>query len=334
MKKVVLVMCGGKGSRLWPVSTSDKPKQFLEIINEKSLLQNTLDRIPSDYLKIFISNIKYKLELDPYINEKDIVIYEPIARNTGQAIYVACSYLKKTYTDNFQILALPCDHIFDDQKFCELLEEGMKQLSENLTKPIITFGIKPTYPEPGFGYIQKKDNKITKFIEKPTKERAMELIQQGCLWNSGLFIFKLNTILRLYKKFNNENINLCNDSLSNAKIKNNCIILADEYSRTESISFDNLIMEKIDNGIVLEYNGPWSDIGDWKRFSENYISGNENKTFGNNIEMLKSTNTLVHSDHGEVIAIGVKNLVIIKHGDNVLIMDKDHNDEFRKLMQK
>jgi len=326
-------MCGGRGSRLWPLSTDNKPKQFLKIINNHTLLQNTIDRIPKDYLKVFVSNINFKADLDKYIKNDDIVIYEPVSRNTGQAIYIACLYLKNKFKKNFKIIALPCDHLFDDDKFCTLLNRGMELLKKQ--KNIITFGIKPTYPETGFGYILKdKNNKILKFIEKPSLEKANSLIEQGCLWNCGVFLFKLNNIIDLYEIYNQKNNNYCNDSLYKGEIQNNCIILGRDYYNTENISFDYLIMEKIDNGLILEYNSLWSDIGDWKRLRDNFITNNENKTIGNNIENINTEGSLIYSDKGKVVTIGIKDLVVVKYGDNLLIIHKDSSDDFKRYIQK
>lgn len=329
----VFFLCGGKGTRLWPISTDQKPKQFLKITNDETLLQNTLNRIPDNYIKVFISNVKYRSELEKYVSKNDIAIFEPISRNTGQAIYVACSHLKKKYNRNFNILVVPCDHLFDDTKFKIALNKGMSLLKDD---NVVTFGIKPTYAETGFGYISKDEhNHIMSFVEKPTTEKANQLIKQGCLWNSGVFLFRLNSMLNLYYKFNQKSLNFCDQSLMNASTENNEVILDNSYNHTENISFDYLIMEKISTGLVLEYEGLWSDIGDWKRLLEVYIKdGRDNKIIGHSVEQIDTSGSLIYCDSGSVVTVGVSDLIVVKYHNNVLILNKDCNDIFKRFVQR
>ena len=332
--KVAVILCGGSGTRLWPLSTTNKPKQFLKLINDKTLIENTIDRIPNDYLKIFVSNSNFKDEIRKYVTNKDIVIYESHSRNTGQAICLAILKLKELYsTDCCNIIVLPCDHIFDTTKFNEAIDVGMNILGNN----IITFGIKPAYPEINYGYIKiKNENIIDYFIEKPSYDKCIELIENDCLWNSGIFMFKLNHILDIYNTHNKENIGYCQESLDNAHIINNEIFISDIYKNTVSISFDHLIMEKIqDIGIVIKYNDLWSDIGDWKSIYDfSFRNNNQNIINGNNITTINTDKSFIYSDNGKLITIGITDLIIVKIDDNLLIMNKNNIDEFRKYINR
>lgn len=336
MKKIAIILCGGSGSRLWPLSTSGKPKQFLKLMNHKTLIENTIERIPQEYSKIFVSNKNFKDEIRKYITKDDTVIYESCAKNTGQALCLTILKLKELFSEDCNILVIPCDHMFDMDKFRTSIDIGMSIINNS---NIVTFGIKPTYPETGFGYIKKRDdNSIDHFREKPNLEKAIEYINDGCLWNSGIFMFRLNHMYNLYSLYNKDSNDYCKQSLESAVIINNEIFISDIYEKTLSISFDFLIMEKIKEGIVIEYNGLWSDIGDWKGIHDFFFKNEgqnekENKTIGDNIVAIDTENSFIYSDKGKTIVIGLNNIVIVKSDDNLLIMNKDYNNEFKQYIQ-
>jgi len=327
MKKYAIILCGGKGTRLWPLSTPDKPKQFAKVFNDVTLMQNTLDRIPNDFGRIFVSNYRLRSELMPYVRDTDIVIFESSSKNTGQAICLAVAYLKQ-FNLQCPIVVLPCDHIFDQDKFREILERSLSMAD----KQIVTFGIKPTNPEPGYGYIKKRDsNLIDYFIEKPTVDQATKLISAGCLWNSGVFVFDLDLANDLFNKLNHTDYIMCQDAVQNAIIIDNEVIVGNMYNNTKSISFDCLIMEKINDGIVLEYDGIWSDVGDWKTIHG--LTVNENNKIIGDVVTIDTVSSYIYTDVGKIITVGVQDLVIVKSGNNLLVMNRNKNDEFRKYIQ-
>lgn len=331
MDTIAIILCGGVGTRLWPLSTSSKPKQFLSLINDNTLLQNTIERIPQNYIKLFISNKNFSNEINKYVTSNDIVIYEPENKNTGQAICVAILYLKIKYNNNFKIVIFPSDHIFDNKTLNTSINFAMNIVNDN---NIITFGIKPIYPESGYGYIKKDlNNNIKYFIEKPSLEIANELIKDGCLWNSGIFVFQLDYIHQLFKKFNDD-YELCEKSIKNANIYNNVIYIDNIYTNVKSISFDYLIMEKIKTGIVIEYDGIWSDIGDWKSLHNIFCIENQNKIIGNNIKLIESSNSLVYSDTGKILLIGINDTIVVNSNGNLLIMNKEMNNIFKNNINK
>lgn len=329
--KCAIILCGGNGSRLWPLSTSIKPKQFLTMDGKSTLIENTIKRIPNDYLKLFISNVKYKNEIMKYVKHDDIILFEPCARNTGQSINIGVIYLKKHFNKNLQIIVLPCDHLFDDIKFNEMLNIGMNIVDIN---NIVTFGIKPTYPEPGYGYIMRKNlNEIDYFIEKPSFDKAVELINNGCLWNSGIFMFELDYLEQLFNIYNSKDINILKNSLG--ELIGNEVIINHDYQNVKNISFDVMIMENIKTGNVIEYDGLWTDIGDWKRFDESIHNVNENNTLiGTDIKPYMTNNCLIYSDSGEIITVGLNDLIIVKFNENLLIMHKDKNNDFKDIIKK
>ena len=222
MDRVALIMAGGSGTRFWPLSTNEKPKQFLDLVSEKTMIRETIDRIKDliSVEKIFIStNIKYfdiiKKEL-PEISDRNI-IFEPMARDTAACIGYAACIIKKTYKDSVMAV-LPSDHLIKKEKeFLESLEFAFLEAEKN---KIVTLGIKPTYAETGYGYIEYVDNRkkgkyekktiaektfksyrVKRFREKPNKELAEKYIEQGnYLWNSGMFVWKTEFILQEIKK--------------------------------------------------------------------------------------------------------------------------------------
>ena len=220
MDKVVLIMAGGSGTRFWPLSTNERPKQFLDLVSEKTMIRETVDRvvklIPAE--KVFIStNIAYldiiKKEL-PEIPEKNI-IFEPMARDTAACIGYAALIIQKIYKDSIMAV-LPSDHLIKKEKeFLESLNFAFKEAQKDV---IVTLGIKPSYPETGYGYIEYIKNrkpkkreedteesriyKVKSFREKPNREIAEKYIEQGnYLWNSGMFVWKTEFILNEIKKY-------------------------------------------------------------------------------------------------------------------------------------
>lgn len=325
MRKIAVIMCGGKGSRLWPISIDKTPKQFIKLVNDKTLLENTLERIPKDYERIFLSNIKYESELEKYILPSDTVIYEPIMKNTGQAISAVIMHLTNKYgNEDMKILVVPSDHVTDELYFNTKITEAMDILDIN---NIVIFGISPSYPTESYGYIKTTNNKLDYFIEKPNMDISQKLINDGCLWNSGIFTFKKSYIHHLLNLYNKD-CNKCMLSITNAIVKDNNIYLSSDYNDTTSISFDYLIMEKIRDCHVLKYDGFWSDVGNWKSLESLFDYNEHNNTIiGDNVKCIDTTNTFIHNTENlNVKLIGVNNLIIVKSNNNILIMDKDsHN---------
>ena len=266
MDKVVLIMAGGSGTRFWPLSTNERPKQFLDLVSEKTMIRETVDRVvklvPAE--KIFIStNIAYldiiKKEL-PEIPEKNI-IFEPMARDTAACIGYAALIIQKIYKDSIMAV-LPSDHLIKKEKeFLESLNFAFEEAEKDV---IVTLGIKPSYPETGYGYIEyfknkklkksEEDNeeckiyKVKSFREKPNREIAEKYIEQGnYLWNSGMFIWKASTILKCFKEFLPEIYSGLQVIATSIGTNDYEKVLKEEFVKLPSESIDYGVMEKAEN---------------------------------------------------------------------------------------
>ena len=203
------------------------------------------------------------------------------------------------------------------------------------SKNIITFGITPSYAETGYGYIKYCDDTIQEFIEKPNLITAQKLIENPMyLWNSGIFIFNIVSILEEFKKYEIDMYNLCMDCYSKSIKRDNVIKIDNSFSLCKNISFDYAIMEKTTNGKIVKYNGVWTDIGDWDRLinfmDTNNIDNNNNNN--SNFICYESNNCYVKSDKGIITIVNVDDIVVIKDGDNILISKKGKSSNIKYVM--
>jgi mannose-1-phosphate guanylyltransferase/mannose-6-phosphate isomerase len=317
MIKFAIILCGGIGERLWPVSTEDVPKQFHNIISNTSLLDQTIKRLPNNYHIILVSNIRYKSYLE-YNYPTTEILYEPLFKGNAISILLASEYIKQNYGLDHQAIVLPSDHYFEDEYFSNMIEKAFNELDE-----LTIFGVTPTYPEIGYGYIKHSEGKLLQFIEKPSKEIADNLIQNGCLWNVGIFIFKIKTILDLYAKRQPEMYQFVL-SINISKID------ATMFENILNTSFDYAIMEHVveeNIGNVIEFNGVWNDVGDWNRLAETI----ENKK---NVQSIDCVNCYIKSDRDNVLAIGLTNIIAVDHGDNMLICCRDSLHKLKSVLPK
>lgn len=368
MDKVALIMAGGSGTRFWPLSTNNKPKQFLDLVSEKTMIKETIDRI-KDLIpveKIFIStNIKYfdiiKKEL-PEIADRNI-IFEPIARDTAACIGYASCIIKKIYKNSIMTV-LPSDHMIKKEKeFLESLEFAFQEAEKN---KIVTLGVKPTYAETGYGYIEyidkkkdKKDNsenketekkfksyKVKKFREKPNKELAEKYIEQGnYLWNSGMFLWKTEFILHEIKKHMEthkvvleniekllENVDL--NEVYGEKLSN---FVKDEFEKFEKISIDFGVMEHTKSVSVIPVDIDWNDVGNFKSLEVIFPKDEDNNVVQTNyFEQIESEgNIVINKENDKIIAtIGIENIVIVNTKDVLLVCHKDKSQEVKKVLNK
>lgn len=269
-KEYALILAGGKGSHLWPISTSNKPKQYLNLYSDNIMINETIKRIEKifEYDNIFvITSIEQKELAERYIDYKiprENIIYEPMSKSTAMCIfYASIKILNKK--GNGTITILSSDHyINQSEKLMKNIKDGIKLA--NVDENLVTIGIKPTYPATGFGYIKYnyedrlKCNMVEEFKEKPLYEKAQEYLEIGkYYWNSGMFIWKISTILNNFQKFLPQ-IYRYKDEIING-FQNNTKILKDVYQKVESISIDKGILEKANNIKIIKGEFEWLDIG-------------------------------------------------------------------------
>ncbi len=338
-----LILAGGKGERFWPLSTGDKPKQFLKLLGKDTMIQMTVKRleelIPLNRIfvvtaKNYVNIVKEQLPTLPQEN----IIVEPVGRNTAPCIALSAFYISKR-VENAIIAVLPSDHLIkNEKKFREVLESAY-EFVERCENAIVTLGVKPDRPETEYGYIKKSyevakinDNyiyKVEKFVEKPSRDIAEKYLQDDAyFWNSGVFIWKLSTILECTKYY------LPNTFEILAKIADSeeefGEVLLQKYKEVDNISIDYGIMEKADNIYMIPCDFGWDDLGSWASI-ERY----KDKDLNENVEM---PNVFFHESRGnivfsnkKVILNNVNNLLIIETDQFIIISDKDHCKEIKSL---
>lgn len=339
---VPVIISGGAGSRLWPVSRELHPKPFMQI-DEHSLIQKTFLRAVnlSDVSDVITVTSKDTIFLtrDAYAelekNTKQHYILEPTGRNTAPAIAASALCAEKLFGRDAVLLVMAADHLI---KKCDRFQQAVREATE-LAKSgrIVTFGIQPSAPETGYGYIESRGTDVIRFIEKPNHAKAVEYVESGFLWNAGIFCFSVGTILDELAKYNPEliehvnkaiNLNLLND-------QEECLLDLKEFSKAPDISIDYAIMEKSSKVSVVSCDIGWSDIGSWDSLSELSSideSGNRLDDADHTI-IINSKNNYIKSDANRVIAaVGVEDLIIVDTPDALLIANKNNAQDVKKVV--
>ncbi len=311
---IPVILCGGAGTRLWPLSRKSFPKQFLPINTngEKTLLQNTFERlIGLENLSdpILVCNEEHRFIVAEQMRNINVkpksIILEPFGRSTAPAILM--SLLKSLETeDNPNLLILSADHeIKNEKKFRKLIEIG-KAYSEN--EKLVTFGVIPRSPETGYGYIKSEKPfnleslegiKIDEFIEKPDLEKAKQFVKdKSFTWNSGIFLFKAKTFIKEIKKLNPQIFDVCKETFRKSKMDLDFLRLdEDSFKNCPNISFDVAVMENTNNGIVLPLDVEWSDIGSWKSVWETSKKDNNGNALKGIVLNKNIDNCYLHSEN-------------------------------------
>ena len=330
-------MAGGKGERLWPRSRDNYPKQFLEIVPKKgSLLKQTVKRI-SPLINIkdvyIVTSNKYKNIIIKQLPNLPInnILCEPEAKNTSPAINYASVVIKKKYDDAITFI-LPSDHvILDDKEFLKTLKRASRLAEQNY---LVTLGINPTSPDTGYGYIKaKKDSDdVECFKEKPTLEKAKEYLKNGhYYWNSGMFIWKISTILDAFDKYMNKQY-IAFNKLFDKKITQSSINKM--YHDLEAISIDYAIMEKAKNVKVIKSNFKWDDVGSWLSLSRLNKLDKDNNYLEGNVLAINTKDSIVVSSNKLIATLGLDNVVIIETKDSVLITTKNKLKDIKEIRAK
>ena len=330
MKIKPIILCGGEGTRLWPESRKKHPKQFIKI-NGKSLLKHAIDRVTGvNFDPITIcSNANFLDQIKEETKNINCKIYvEPAKKNTAAAILAAVNDDDLTFYQ--PVLIISSDHIIEKKI---VFQKQIKKLSNNLDMyKIFIFGVKPDYPETGYGYlyskkINKNFNKVDKFIEKPNLNRAKKLFKNNnYLWNSGMFLSNKSALLNEFSILQNKlALQVC-DSYINAKTTNHIVTLDNKYySKIKSISFDHAILEKSKNVFSAKLSSDWKDVGSWlqkweiekKDKDNNYIKGNILK---NNVK-----NSYISSNR-TIVASNLKNVLAVDNNDVLYLSDLKNNN--------
>ncbi len=341
MQKYIVIMAGGVGSRFWPRSRKRMPKQLLNIFGKNSMIRDTVERVlpVADYENILIvTNKVQKALIEEQIPElpAENIIAEPRGRNTAPCINLAAEIISKRSGDSVMI-TLPADHLINDEKkFLEDLEKATDFAENN--DALLTFGIKPEYPNTGYGYIKilsgsENDGvwQVDRFVEKPDIETAKGYLKSGdYLWNSGMFVWRVSVILDEIKKhlpelYNDMNI-ICEDDRFYTT-------LSDIFERITPVSIDYGIMEKSDKVWLVPGDFGWSDVGSWEtayQLSSKDINGNA--IHGNTLT-IDTKNSYVHSDKVFTAVIGMNETIVINTGDAVLVCPRDKSQKVKEIVE-
>lgn len=333
-----VIMAGGKGERFWPLSTEDKPKQFLNLLGEESMLQLTVSRlekiIPLE--RIFIVTAERYEELIkenlPNIPSRNI-IFEPEGRNTAPCIALSAFYIRKFYEDA-TLLVVPSDHIIlDEDKFLDTVR-GANEYVESNKDAAVTIGIKPTRPEIGYGYIKYEEGqnyikKVESFKEKPSIEKAREYLEDGnYLWNSGMFVWKADRILELTKCHLKNTYDILSEvavSLDGFEER-----LKDNYKNVDNISVDYAIMEKAEDIYVVLGEFGWDDLGSWNSLSRYKKSDKDDNIIDGSVVVLKCKNDIIKTQK-KTYVMGAENLIIIETDNEIMILNREYVSHIKEL---
>ena len=344
-----VILSGGKGSRLWPLSRECYPKQYLELDekNNFTLLQNTylrLNSIKNLEPPIIICNEDQRFLVAEQMLEINIkpksIILEPEGKNTAPAIALA-ALLTKQKEEDLGLIILSSDHIIENPKeFKDSIIEGLHYANKD---KIVTFGVLPTSPETGYGYIEsldelsrdKKSSPIKKFIEKPVEETAKKLIQdKKYTWNSGIFLFKTSVIIKELNQFAPEILNICQSSLNNSVNDLDFLRVNKKIFQTcPNISIDIAVMEKTNNAMVVALNAGWDDIGSWESIWKKSIKDKNNNSTKGKVLLTDSKGCYLRSENRLVVGLGLKELIVIDTDDALLIANKKSSQKVKEIVK-
>ncbi|ABA88528.1 mannose-1-phosphate guanylyltransferase and mannose-6-phosphate isomerase [Syntrophotalea carbinolica DSM 2380] len=348
---VPVILSGGSGSRLWPLSREMYPKQFLSLVNEKSMLQDTVTRL-GDMADLaapmVVCNESHRfIVADQMANighPPSAVLLEPIGRNTGPAVALAAMHAIAAGDDPV-LLILPADHVIQDsEKFCETFAAAK---SYALDGKLITFGVVPTVPETGYGYIRKGDPAqtggnaglaydVVKFQEKPDVETARRYLDCGdYLWNSGIFMFLASRYLEELERFSPEIIEACRLALSSSRKKDHCIFFDSEtFARCPGISIDHAVLEKTTEAVVLPLEAGWNDVGSWDAlWAMASPDGNGDVVIGDVVRK-DTRNSYFRATTRLLAAVGVEGVVVVETDDSVLVCSKDRVQDIKSVVDE
>jgi mannose-1-phosphate guanylyltransferase/mannose-6-phosphate isomerase len=345
-----VILCGGSGSRLWPRSREKMPKQLLSLTNENTMFQNTVHRI--NYLAktlkntnnenklIVICNKEHSHIIETQLNEMELlfdyqIVSEPNGRDSAPAICIAA--LLGFITD--YTFVLPCDHVFNDEALSPCFFNSYSYLENS----IVTFGIKPTSIETGYGYIRvNNDYETEQFVEKPDYETAKKYVEEGCyLWNAGLFAFKNSNMIACFEKYAKDIYDNCLKTINETPISSKSFTLNENsFTTCRSISVDYAIMEPLckDSESSLKkhtflYDSLWNDIGSYSALYNELNKNEDGNVIKGDTISLKSHNCYIDSEHCLTAVIGVNNLIIVNTEDALLICDNQCSQDVKKVVE-
>lgn len=342
----IIILAGGGGTRLWPWSRENEPKQILPILGRDTLLQQTYKRLRLVFLAgdiLVVTAKSYAASVTKQLPElpKNNLLLEPVKRDSAGAIGLAAARFI-TRSPREVIITVHSDHyVSDAKKYARLLKRA-GQLAKKNPEQTILMGIKPSYPETGYGYIQLDKKfvqqpsavyRVKRFIEKPSVVRAQKLIAQGnCFWNPGLFAWRVDYLWSLYKTYLPNNF-LVLEKISQARPANLQAVIDRQFVKLNPISIDYAILEKTKKMLVLPTDLGWADVGHWRSVQEMSARDKNGNVVNSESLLIESENNLMLSKNKKfVAALGVKDLVVVETNDAILIINKNRTQDVKKIV--
>ncbi|KAA9179489.1 MULTISPECIES: mannose-1-phosphate guanylyltransferase/mannose-6-phosphate isomerase [Delftia] len=350
-----IILCGGSGTRLWPLSRETYPKQFLTLMEDRSMLQQTVTRlkglathIPQASVPVLVCNEQHRFLLASQLMQIGVercpILLEPAGRNTAPALTIAALYACASDEDPI-LLAMPADHMVSNKPaFHAAVEQAY---TEACGASVVTFGVSPSRPETGYGYIRYRDTSesgallIESFAEKPTAELARQYIENGnYLWNSGVFMMRSSIWLELMEKFRPDILAACKIAMNGARHDLDFIRPgADAFLSCPSDSIDYAVMERLpmmpEVGVkaqVVPLDAGWSDLGTWDALWEAKERDDQGNALMGDAVQSNCRNSFLVSNGRLVTGVGLENIVVVETADAVLVVKKDHTQEIKKLV--
>ena len=344
-----VILCVVSGTRLWPLSRKAFPKQFSKFLGSQSLFQQAVSRLNGSQISnpIIVTGNEYRFIVKEQLQEINLepktIIIEPSAKNTAPAILAAALVIAENNIEDL-MLVMPSDHIIPNKiAFNDAVSKALITAQQG---NIVTFGIFPTQPETGYGYLELSENtdinadypqKLDSFIEKPNLEKAIQLLLGGKhLWNAGIFLFKASTIIELFKKFEPELLEVVSKSI---EMKTEDIgftrLGTVEWEKAKSISIDYAIMEKAKSIYAMPYSFGWSDLGGWEAVWQESSQDANNNVISANVTAIDCKNSLLRTDGKgvELVGIGLENIIAIAMNDAVLITNKNEAQNVKNALE-
>lgn len=340
-----LIMAGGKGTRFWPLSTEEKPKQFLNLIGEETMIQMTINRIkliiPIERIfvctgEMYVDLVKEQL---PELPDRNIIV-EPEGRNTAPCIALSAMVIDRYYK-NSNMVVLPSDHLINDEEEFRNTLLAADSFIEEKYEAIVTLGMNPTRPEVGYGYIKYSNEvlksndfrviKVDAFVEKPNLDTAKKYLREGnYLWNGGMFIWSINNIINQIKMYSP---NTYNSLINIMEVREDKLqeTINSNYENTEATSIDYAVLEKSKDVYVIPSNFGWDDVGSWEaldRYREKDELGN---VLVGESKVVKANNNLVISSSNKVVVEGLSDIYVIENDGKVLVGHKSNVANIKEL---
>lgn len=349
---IPIILSGGAGTRLWPLSWGNHPKQFLPLVSNKTMIQETLLRLKGLVLgaPVISCGEGHRFMVAQQIGEisdvKPTILLEPMAKNTAPAIAAACCAAMKQDKDAV-VIVLPSDHVIAD---VDAFQSAVKVAAANAEKGfLVTFGIVPTFPATGYGYVKAGSSTdsetacvdgaytLEKFVEKPCLEKAQEYLASGeYAWNSGMFVFKASNFLEELKTYNPEMAELSIQAFEKAAVDTDFIRLnAEAFGKIKGDSIDYAVMEKTKKGRVVKLNAGWDDVGSWSALYDiSKKDENQNVIKGDDVITLDTTSSYIRGGKRTIATIGLDDVVIVDSDDSLLIAAKGKIQDVKKIAEQ